>query len=147
MAQPGVQAAHMEALLERLRARLLELEGLQRRLNGWEEDGVYRFYHGSFKVFRIQQTLKEALALIREIGGASDPIDLDYLQIVQEGIARSFSEKTNENWLAETRPILEAYWHTQYFLNMMVQYAKTQDPLTPPIGSGWAAVLYLFQMR
>jgi hypothetical protein len=41
----------IDALFLRIKARLPELEELARDLEDAEEDGAYRFYHGSNKVF------------------------------------------------------------------------------------------------
>jgi hypothetical protein len=111
----GTHKEQMDALLLRIKARLPELEELARALDEAEEDGLYRFYHGSYKVFYLQDPVKEAFALIKEIGGESDPPHYEYTRIVEAGTAHDFSESTNANWDAETKPILEAFWHTKYF--------------------------------
>jgi hypothetical protein len=59
----------INALFLRVKARLPELEELARDLEEAEEDGVYRFYHGSNKVFFLQSPVKAAFSLIKEIGG------------------------------------------------------------------------------
>ena len=50
-----------------------KLEELARELEEAEEDGIYRFYHGSNKVFFLQDPVKAAFTLIKEIGGEDDP--------------------------------------------------------------------------
>jgi hypothetical protein len=134
-------------LFLRIKTRLPELEELARGLEEAEEDGVYRFYHGSNKVFFLQDTVKAAFALIKEIGGESDPPSFEYARIVEAGTAHQFGATTNENWEAETKPILEALWHTKYFINMMVKYAKELETVESPLEPGMAAVLYLFELR
>ncbi len=121
----GTHRERMDALLVRITARLPELEELARTLEKAEEDGVYRFYHGSYKVFYLQDPVKRAFALIKEIGGEADPPHFGYARIVEAGTAHDFQEeRTNGNWDVETKPILEAFWHTKYFIKMMVKYAK-----------------------
>jgi hypothetical protein len=138
----------INALFLRIKARLPELQELARTLEEAEEDGVYRFYHGSYKVFYLQDAVKEAFALIKEIGGESDPPNFEYARIVEAGTAHNFQgERTNTNWDAETKPILEAFWHTKYFINMMVKYARELDTVEMPLDFGVAAVLYLFELR
>jgi hypothetical protein len=141
--------ARMNDLLARIRDRLPELEGLLEEIEDhWgEEDGIYRFYHQSFKVFRLQDLIKRGVKLIEEIGGDIDPPQEWYCLIVKEGTAHDFGPDTNANWLEATRPILEAFWHTKYFLTMMIKYAKELESVQSPIPSGWAAVLYLFELR
>jgi hypothetical protein len=123
------------------------LEELARELEEAEEDGIYRFYHGSNKVFFLQDPVKAAFTLIKEIGGEDDPPNSEYARIVEAGTAHQFSETTNENWEAETKPVLEAFWHTKYFINMMVKYAKELETVEMMVQPGMAAVLYLFKLR
>jgi len=146
---PGMHQERMDALLGRIKQRLPELEELLAQIEDhWgEEDGVYRFYHQSFKVFRLQEFVKTAFKLIEEIGGADDPPCEWYCQIVKEGTEHHFNERTNAEWLRQTRPILEAFWHSTYFVSMMVQYAKKLESAPRALPSGWAAVLCLFELR
>jgi hypothetical protein len=120
---PQMHQERMEALLARIEQRLPEIEELLAEAEDrrGEEDGVYRFYHRSFKVFGLQDFVKTAFKLIQEIGGADDPPCEWYCQIVKEGTEHHFNEKTNAEWLQQTRPILEAFWHTKYFVSMMVK--------------------------
>jgi hypothetical protein len=71
-----------------------------------EEDGVYSFYHGSNKLFFLQDPVKAAFRLIEEIGGESDPPNFEYARIVEAGTAHQFGPTTNENWEAE----LSRFW-------------------------------------
>jgi hypothetical protein len=73
---PGLQQERMEDLLRRIKANLPALEEwLSEAEDHWgEEDGVYRFYHQSWKVFdRLQPLTKEGFQLIVKIGGETDP--------------------------------------------------------------------------
>jgi hypothetical protein len=137
----------INALFLRIKARLPELEDIAATLEEAEEDGVYRFYHGSYKVFDLQDPVEAAFKLINEIGGEFDPPYSEYVQIFEAGTKRQFSATTNENWEAETKPILEAFWHTKYFIKMMVKYAKDFEKVEMPMQPGMAAVLYLFELR
>lgn len=135
------------ALLERLRERRAELVALlHRSSNHWGfEDPVYRFYHQSFKVFTLQaQTLSivqelQALALER-------PLNQWFVQIVGEGTGRTFAPEDNKAWLTATRPIIEAFFHARYFLEMAVRYSELEAPPSP-LPSGYAALLYLYGLR
>jgi hypothetical protein len=147
---PGMQKARMNDLLTRIKEALPRIEALLAEYGEhWsEEDCVYRFYHSSFKVFHLQDEIKKGFALISEIGGKEDPPNETYVAIVKEGTEHDFDmERTNANWLAETRPILEAFWHTKYFLSMMAKYGKELPEAPQCLPSGWAAVLYLFELR
>ena len=67
--------------------------------------------------------------------------------IVRDGTGRVFKPEHNVQWLSETRPIVEAFFHAKYFLEMAVRYGKGLEapPLLMP--SGWAAFLYLYKLR
>jgi hypothetical protein len=145
----GTQLERINALLSRIKARMAEIDALVAEFaDQWaEEDGVYRFYHQSMKVFHLQAPVRKAFKLISEIGGEEDQPNEWYCQIVKEGTEHDFNEQTDDDWLAQTRPIREAFWHTKYFLTMMAKYGKELETVTMPIASGWAAVLCLFELR
>ena len=52
----------------------------------------------------------------------------------------------NANWSDATRPILEAFFHARFFLEMAVRYADLESP-PQTLPSGYAALLYLFDLR
>jgi hypothetical protein len=103
MREPGAQQKRMDDLLSRIKARLADIDALLTEYaEHWsEEDGVYRFYHQSYKVFgRLQPLTQDGFALISEIGGQDDPPCEWYCQIVKEGTEHDFNEKTNDEWLS-----------------------------------------------
>jgi hypothetical protein len=85
MIRTGTQLERIDALLSRIKARLPEIDAwLTESADEWcEEDGVYRFYHQSMKVFYLQEMVRKALKLIEEIGGEEDPPSEWYCQIVK----------------------------------------------------------------
>ena len=85
---------------------------------------------------RLRPLTKQGFELITEIGGEQDPPCEWYCQIVREGTEHDFNETTNNEWLTQTRPILEAFWHTKYFLTMMAKYAKQLDGAPQCLPSG-----------
>ena len=54
--------------METIKSRLSELEQLHSEMQQSYEDRIYRFYHGSFKVYDLQQDTIQAVALFRDIG-------------------------------------------------------------------------------
>lgn len=71
-----------------------------------------------------------------------------FCEIIDEAINKSFDfQKTNPKWLMGTRPILEAFWHSKYFLEQMLHYGKELEESPQLLPSGWAAVLYLYDLR
>jgi hypothetical protein len=145
----GAHLARTNDLLARVKARLPQLEELLAQIEdrSGEEDGVCRFYHQSFKVFDLQELTMAGLKLIEEIGGETDPPHPWYCQIVKEGTGHQFELSMNDDWFRHTRPILEAFWHTKYFTQMMIKYGKELETAPQMLPFGWAAVLWLFELR
>jgi hypothetical protein len=135
-------------LFRKLKADLPALEELLEKCRShWGyEDSIYRFYHQSFKVYRLQAT---TLCIVEKLQALALNTELNkwFMGIVREGTGKTFSVEDNQNWLAVTRPILEAFFHARYFLEMAVKYGRElqQPPLCLP--SGWAGFLYLYNLR
>ena len=53
----------------------------------------------------------------------------------------------DQRWTKETRPIVEAFFHARYFLEMACRYARELDEAPDVLPSGWAALLCLHDMR
>jgi hypothetical protein len=143
-----VKQTQSELLLNKIRANLAEIESLYKNFISFEEDYIYRFYHQSFKVFGAVEEIKTARILFEKIAPDGIKINNWYSQIIDEAIGKDFDwEKTNADWLNETRPILEAFWHSKYFLEQMISCANDLDESPQILPSGWAAVLYLYNLR
>lgn len=141
-------AADDERLLAAIRANLRDLKALRDRAGShWEyEDPIYRFYHGSFKVYGIQSLTLQIVSALRALL-PDRPLNERFLQILSDGTGREFTPEANTNWDATTRPLLEAFFHARYFLEMVVKYGEELDEPPSPLPSGWAAVLTLYNMR
>lgn len=112
----------------------------------WDfEDPVYRFYHQSFKVFWLQQ---QTDTIVRRLSSLlpDRPLHPWFLQIVRQGTGKEFTTADNNGWTLVTRPIVEAFFHARFFLEMAVRYAAVDAP-PRPLPSGYAALLYLYQLR
>jgi hypothetical protein len=135
-------------LFTKLKGALPQLEALLEESNSdWiYEDNVYRFYHQSFKVYLLQS---HTLAIVEKLRSLSPEQELNewFMQIVTEGTGKTFSPEHNENWLETTRPILEAFSHARYFLEMAVKSGRELEYPPRVMPSGWAAVLYLYNLR
>jgi hypothetical protein len=134
-------------LLANLKNRRPELAALLENCSDhWGyEDPIYRFYHQSFKVFRLQAMTEKIVAVLRDLL-SEQPLNDWFLQIVAEGTGRTFTQEINADWLRRTRPILEAFFHARYMLEMAVRYGNL-EALPETLPSGWAAFLYLFNLR
>jgi len=140
--------ARDQHLLDILKRELPRLEDLLARMRDWYIDRMYRFYYQSFKVYDMQGFTVEAVELLRSIGNeVGQPLAERFETIVADGIGKTFEFEHNRDWLRHTRPIVEAYWHAMYFVEMMVLCARTMDRAESVLRSEWAAVLILYGMR
>ncbi len=139
-----------EELLKNIKKRIKELEILLDEMNGhWEyEDMVYRFYHHSFKVYRVQELTKRIVAALMDLKPSGGRINSRFQEILDEGASGiDFDLSHNQDWSKYTRPMIEAYFHAKFFLEMAVKYGSTLDRAMDVMPSGWAALLYLYDIR
>lgn len=133
--------------MRNLRARQAELPALLEDCSShWGfEDPIYRFYHQSFKVYSLQD---ETVRIVRVLESLAPdcPLNPWFRQIVEQGTGRSFRQDDNADWTRATRPILEAFFHARFFLEMAVRYA-TLPECPNPLPSGYAALLSLYGLR
>lgn len=134
-------------LLQQLRQRRDRLSELLASCSDhWGyEDPIYRFYHHSFKVYRLQE---QTQTIVRELAALlpGQPLNLWFLQLLEQGTGKTFQPDDNSRWTEATRPIVEAFFHARYFLEMAVRHATLQSPPSP-LPSGYAALLYLYGLR
>ena len=147
MAEAGKRGAE-RLLLRNLRDREPELRAqLEAASDHWGyEDPIYRFYHGSFKVYWLQERTRSLVALLADLAPPGRALDPAFLDIVRAGIGKEFVPEHNARWAEVTRPIVEAFFHARYFVEMAVRYARVHEPpsLLP---SGYAALLCLYRLR
>ena len=167
-ARPQDQQEEIQELLRNLRRALPALTKLLEEVKDhWcYEDGVYRFFHQSFKVFGLQDRTLEIVEALKKLepraassrtkpkfwayseGVGSQALNPWFLEIVKEGTGKVFAPCDNRHWLLVTRPIVEAFLHAKYFLEMAVKYGGRFRSRTPKmLPSGWAAFLYLYDLR
>jgi hypothetical protein len=135
-------------LLVNLKAALPSLARLLDECSGmWGyEDPIYRLYHGSAKVYMIQEKTAQIVASLQALAPHRDLND-GFQQIVQNGTGRAFQWSDNARWLEMTRPMVEAFFHARYFLEMAVRYGQQIDDSARELPSGWAAFLCLYDLR
>lgn len=134
-------------LLDRLRSRRQELSDLLHASSdhGGFEDPVYRFYHQSFKVYWLQEQTRAIVSTLQALA-PERALNTWFMDIVREGTGKQFKPEDNRAWVSTTRPILEAFFHARFFLEMAVRYATLESPPTV-LPSGYAALLYLYGLR
>ena len=142
---PRTRAEH--ALLRNLRSREPELTALLEECSShWGfEDPIYRFYHQSFKVYALQGQTSRIVSALESLA-PDRPLNPWFRQIVEQGTGKSFKQDDNADWSRITRPILEAFFHARFFLEMAVRYATLREPPLP-LPSGYAALLHLYGLR
>jgi hypothetical protein len=135
-------------LLAAIAQALPQLERLWQRVEDFwvYEDSIYRFYHQSFKVYGLQRQITEMVEALRALAPHL-PLNPWFIQIVTEATAEPFSPEVNKRWLEATRPIVEAFFHARYFLQMVCKYGRELKEPPQVLPSGWAAVLYLYGLR
>ena len=138
----------LKSLLKKAKKRLPKLKVLLQEMSSdWGyEDPVYRFYHHSFKVYHIQQMTEK---VVKELRALAPHLELNqyFETIFAEGTGKKFDLSHNKNWLKQTRPLLEAFFHAKYMLEMVCKYAAELDEVPQILPSGWAAVLHLYNLR
>ena len=135
-------------LMASLQEAMPQLDALLVECGGhWvSEDGVYRLYHQSYKVYRLQDVTLRIVAALAALSPNGE-FNQWFVQIVEDGTGKVFERAHNRRWLEVTRPIVEAFFHARYFLEMAVRYGREliEAPMTLP--SGWASLLYLYGLR
>jgi hypothetical protein len=111
-----------------LMAALPELEALLEECTShWiYEDCVYRFYHQSFKLYLLQESTLRIFEKLRALAPDRE-FNEWFAQIIADGTGKTFAMEDNEKWLHVTRPILEAFFHFKYFLEMAVKYGLSLE--------------------
>ena len=137
-----------QKLLDEIKVRLPQLEKWQSDIVYDYEDRMYRFYYQSFKVYWLQEHTLEAVELFRDIGRDVDKKLCKWFEeILAEGTGKEFEIEHNDKWLFHTRPIVEAFLHTKYFVEMMIKCAREMEAAESLLPSGWAAILVLYGQR
>lgn len=136
------------ALLANIKSEQASLEALLADVSGDNyEDWVYRFYHQSFKVFWMQSDTQRMVDKLKALAPGGRPMNAWFVTIVADGTGKTFALDDNQRWLEVTRPIVEAFFHARYFLEMAVRYGPHLDRPPSLLPSGWAALLYLYDLR
>lgn len=137
-----------QPLLDSIKLNMKGLEKMLDDISGkWSyEDGIYRMYHQSLKVYFLQNWTTQMVQLF-EFLMPNVPMNKFFLQIIADGTGKKFDLTHNKEWLKHTRPIVEAFLHAKYMLEMMIKYGKEFEVAPHSLPSGWASVLYLYNTR
>jgi hypothetical protein len=110
------------------------------------ENPIYRFYHHSFKVYFIQS---QTIEIVEKLKALLPDREMNkwFVSIIDNGTGKEFKREDNNNWLEVTRPMVEAFFHARYFLEMAVKYASELEYPPNSLPNGWALFLYLYNLR
>ena len=145
-----------EALLANMRVALPQLEALLERASSDRvyEDGLYRFYYQSFKVYGLQGVTQEIAAALEDLAPQNikdlpgDTLCQQFGEILAEGASgKKWEPEHNPEWTRHTRPIVEAFLHAKYFLEMVIKFAREMDGPVQVMPFGWAAIQCLYGIR
>ena len=136
-------------LLKTAKRRLPKLKALLAEVSDhWGyEDGIYRFYHHSLKLYyRLQPA---TLKIVEELQALAPHLKLnaDFMQIVAEGTGNQFRQSDNKKWQGHPRRIVEAFFHARHMLEMACKYAEELPEPPQVLPSGYATFLYLYNLR
>lgn len=160
--EPFPEEHHHSQLLRALKERLPQLKELKESCEGHRAvDNFYRYYHQSFKAYRIQDITLDIVKVFHEIRDAVDyepkmweslphthtRLNWRFHALVENGTEIHFDLEHNQNWHKWVGPQFEAYFHAKMFLDLMIQCAERMESCCASLPSDWAAVLYLFNMR
>jgi isocitrate dehydrogenase kinase/phosphatase len=93
----------------------------------------------------VQSLTEKAVEFLRELLPERG-LNESFMAIILEGTDKKFDVAHNREWLKHTRPILEAFAHARYMVEMALRYAELPEP-PQPMPSGWAGLLYLYDLR
>ena len=135
-------------LLSTIQVRLPELQALWEKVSShWGyEDPIYRYYHNSFKVYRVQQTTLDIFRILQSLM-PDRYLNMSFCRIVRAGTGQVFEFSHNVKWDEHTRPMLEAFFHARHMLDMALKYGRQLTEAPRMLPSGWATVLYLYGLR
>ena len=146
---------YADVLLKKIKANYPVLKEKLDEINRYEgsyQGSIYRFYHYSFKVYRLQEMTQEIcdlLKLIHPIDKKPDFCDI-FQEIIDDGKVGEFKIEHNKNWSKHTRPIVEAFLHAKYMLEMAVYFGdklKNEKEAPNLLPQGWASLLELYNIR
>jgi hypothetical protein len=135
-------------LLKNIKKNLPALKKLRRQVCGmwWYEDFIYRFYHYSIKVFYRYERTREIVDALKNLAPEGTELNSMFMEIINEG-ASGKKHQSGNDWSRQARPILEAFLHAKFFLEMAIKYGRILEKPESTLPSGWAALLYLYNLR
>lgn len=116
-------------------------------------DAFYRFYHHSFKAYRVQGLTQFIVDFFTSLAPEGVELNSTFLKIVEEGTGKKFEMNHNKEWDKIVRPQFEAFFHAHKFLEMALSTAIDKETKrliegeNVALASHTAAFLYLYNLR
>lgn len=140
-----------DVLLKNIKDKLPDLENKLTQINShwYYEDGVYRYYHMSFKVYHLQDITTLIVEMLKSISPHENKEEINklFLEIFNDGTGKVWKISDNQEWSKICRPIVEAFLQAKFFLEMAVKYGKELETAPNCLPSGWATLLYFYNIR
>ena len=135
-----------DAILSEVMARNDALHDFLNDMNTEYTRSLYKFYSQSFKVYHLQDFTLKVHSLFKSIADATAlQLHEGFEQIIAEGTGSTFDMSHNVDWLTHTRPIVEAFLHAKYMVEMMIRL-NTAEPGSLRHVQAYQAVMVLFRM-
>jgi hypothetical protein len=133
-------------LLARIHAAMPELEATLAYplIAGAREEAMFRLYHGSYKVYPLQQLTLRIVGVLERLAPPGADLSPWFREIVADGTGLEFTLAHNETWPNPARRVVEAFLHAHFFLDAAARYGRAFATAPNPMPGGWAAVLELY---
>ena len=138
-----------DILLKNIKGKMPRLEELLESVSNLSyEDRIYRYYRKSPKVYHLQELTEEIAKVLSDICPHDrEPFCDEFQSVYNDGTGWEYEKEHLREWLKITRPIVEAFLHAKYFLEMAVKYGKRFDKAPLNMPSGWAALSKLYRVK
>lgn len=144
-----------KALLDRIKENLPALKKLFDAVDNDShcatEELFYRYYHNSLKTYGYQNTTLKMVEMLKTL--SPQPLNEKFLEIIGNGTGKVFRWNDGVNlgsnalWDEENLPMIQAFCHAKFFLQMAVRYGETLTEAQTWLPTGYAALLYLYNLR
>lgn len=98
-------------------------------------------------MYYIQSDTKKIVEVLKSLAPEGVTFNSWFEEIYKEGTGKTFEMEHNKEWMKHTRPMVEAFFHANFFLKMALKCGKEMDTAPNMLPSDWAALLYFYELR
>jgi hypothetical protein len=95
----------------------------------------------------VQTLLANLKVALPELEKVLDECSDHWAMRIRSTASITRASRCTRSGIEATRPIVEAFFHARYFLEMAVRYGKELATAPCLLPSGWASLLYLYGLR